>query len=62
MEKTNLKDGEEVRVIVIKRNLSRYRGIVGKASYEELRKLEEEAQLKILMRLFQETLIYSYYG
>ena len=44
--KTNLKDGEEVRVIIIECNLSIYRGILDKASYKELRKLEEEAQLK----------------
>ena len=46
LEETNLKDGEEVRVIIIKRNLSIYRGILDKASYKELRKLEKEAQLK----------------
>ncbi len=46
LEDLDLEEGERVKVIVVKRDLSRYRGVLGKASYEELRRFEEEAQLQ----------------
>ncbi len=46
LEDLDLEEGERVKVIVVKRDLSRYRGVLGKASYEELRRFEEGAQLQ----------------
>ena len=46
MEPLDLEDGEEVIVIVkrdIKSILRKYRGVLGKASINELLELEEEA-------------------
>ena len=44
LEKLDLEEGEEVSIVVVKRDLSRYRGVLGRASYRELREVEEEAQ------------------
>ncbi len=43
LEKLDLREGEEINIVVVRRNLSKYRGVLGKASYEELRELEVEA-------------------
>ncbi len=44
LEKLDLREGEEVSVIIIRRDLSKYRGVLGKASYKELKELEDKAQ------------------
>jgi len=43
LDKLDLEEGEEINIVVVKRDLSKYRGVLGKASYEELRELEDEA-------------------
>ena len=47
LEKLKLREGEEVNIIIVKRDLSKYRGVLGKATYRELKELEEEAQLQL---------------
>ncbi len=48
LEKLDLKEGQRVRIKIIENNIDelirKYRGCLGKASVEELRELEEEAQ------------------
>lgn len=44
LEELKLREGEEVNIIIIKRDLSKYKGVLGKAMYRELKGLEEEAQ------------------
>ncbi len=48
LEHVDLKDGEEVIIFIRKKRvrdvLSKYIGILGEASIEELKKYEEEAQ------------------
>ena len=49
LEPVNLEDGEEVLVVIkrdIEKMLKKYRGILGKASFEELLELEERAHVK----------------
>lgn len=43
LDKPDLEEGEETNIVVVKRDLSKYRGVLGKASYEELKELEGEA-------------------
>ncbi len=47
LEKLGLREGEEVNIIIVKRDLSKYRGVLGKATYRELKELEEETQLQL---------------
>ena len=51
LEKLDLREGQRVRIEIIEERdvevlLRRYRGCLGKASYEELRRLEEEVQFQ----------------
>ena len=46
LEYPGLEEGERVRLVIVRRDLSRYRGVLGRASYRELKRLEDEAQLQ----------------
>ncbi|BES82386.1 antitoxin family protein [Pyrodictium abyssi] len=46
LEDPGLEEGERVRLVIVRRDLSRYRGVLGRASYRELKRLEDEAQLQ----------------
>ncbi len=45
LEKVNLEDGTKLKIRVGRKDLSKYYGILGKASAERLAELEGEAQL-----------------
>ena len=45
LEKVDLKDGTKLKIKMVRCDLSKYYGILGKASAERLAELEEEAQL-----------------
>ncbi len=49
LSNVNLEEGKEYKVIVeedIDELIKKYRGVLGKSSVEEFRKLEEEAQVQ----------------
>jgi len=44
LKKVDLKEGEKLKIIIEKTDFSKYYGAFGKASADELKMLEEEAQ------------------
>jgi len=45
LEKVSVKEGEKLRIKIERFDVSRYYGVFGKASVEELKRIEEEAQI-----------------